>query len=150
MTSNQEIEKILQAYPEEKYPELSEYLTKIADKKNGVKKSLRAEIENLRQENRENCLKRPLNKRGLINWVNSRDELYNLDAERRHNVIINMAMIHIENEIKEGRYKLCLMKKHPIPEINAYLFNIKIEPYIFANCNQQMDEKFLFVIGDEK
>jgi len=133
MTSCGDIDHILSIYSENEFPELSSYLSKLKDYKNGVKKSLREECHAQLEEKKKNKIKRPVNRHGIINWVNSRDELYRLNHARRQLTIVNMALIHYEQEMKAGHVvknrKTKDFRHHEIPEVDSYIFKTKCPPY---------------------
>jgi len=142
MTTNADIDHILSSYSD--YPELTEYLSKLKDYRNGVKKSMREQFVEQRKEKEEHKLKRPANRRGLINWVNSSEELNNLSHEQRRSTILNMAMIHYEQEIKDGHVKNNIKTKefrhHPIPEIDSYIFKKNFSSKLLGYIKPDFDE----------
>jgi len=133
MASTEEIDHILCAYSECDQSDIEVYLSKLRDCRNGVKKSLRAEFQARADEDQKMQLRRPGDRHGLTHWVNSRDELYQLDEEERHLTIVNMAMVHYVQELKAGHVvnhrKTSDFAHHPIPEVDAYIFRTKCPPY---------------------
>jgi hypothetical protein len=52
----------------------------------------------------------------------SSEELSFLSSEDKQKIIINMAYVHLDRELKKGK-KITEIAHHPIIEVNNYLFN---------------------------